>query len=434
MARFPNKLLVVQAAALGYDFVVNQHGAQWQGRPFGSIDTCFPAVTCSAQATFRTAAPPALHGMIANGRYFRELRRPMFWEQSSSLVAGPRMWDAARSQDASVAMLFWQQSLGESVDQLISPQPVHKHSGRMIQACYSKPDDLYKLLCAEVGSSFKLQHYWGPLASSRSSAWIAEATAALLSDPAHAPDIALTYLPVLDYDLQRFGPGHPRSAAALKALMTQLQILHAICLSEGYDMLVFGDYAMGTVSGGAVAPNMALAEAGLFKWRDVKGRRYPDFHGSRAFAMVDHEVAHVYVRDAADIETTASVLRERSGVERVLCRADQEAFHVAHPNSGELILIAEPGHWFAYPWWTSSDHEPDYAAHIDIHNKPGYDPCELFWGWPPPSVTRDTERVKGTHGRVGPDRRVAWWSTIDLPAAPSDLATLSLIIQQWLAG
>ena len=196
------KLLIVQCAALSEPPDVPE--LTW--RRAGSV---FPAVTCVVQASFRTAAPPASHGMVANGRYFRELAKPMFWEQSSRLVAGRRFWRGFREAGGTVGLLFWQQSLGEDTDMLLSPAPIHKHHGGMIQDCDSQPADLYEQLCAELGRPFKLRQYWGPLATPKVGEWIAEAVAAVLAR-ADAPDLILTYLPTLDYALQRRDPtgGH----------------------------------------------------------------------------------------------------------------------------------------------------------------------------------------------------------------------------------
>src|SRR5262249_29874807 len=44
----------------------------------------------------------------------------------------------------------------------------------------------------------------------------------------------------------------------------------------------------------------------------------------------------------------------------------------------ELVLLAAPDAWFAYPFWLDDRQAPDYARTVDIHRKPGYDPSELF--------------------------------------------------------
>lgn len=432
MASTDRKLLVVQVAALGYDLLAQNGFREWRGLTFRPLETVFPAVTCSVQASFRTASHPSAHGMVSNGIFFNTLMRPFFWEQSAALVDGPRIWDSFRKKGKRVGILFWQQSLGEHVDCLISPAPIHKHSGGMIQSCYSTPSDLYDRLCQAVGRSFNLMHYWGPLASAKSSDWIASATSALLTTKDLAPDLCFTYLPVLDYDLQRYGPGSPQARTALEALFQELDQLLNASDENGYEVMIFGDYAMSTVDKGAVCPNAALRKAGLFNVRDVKGRLYPDFYASNAFAMTDHEVAHVYIKSPDILEKTGDVLRNLKGVENVLDKSAQESARVAHPRSGNLVLIAEDGYWFAYPWWTHDRQAPDYAAHVDIHNKPGYDPCELFFGWPPFSVSRDTRKIRGSHGKTSPNRRAAWASTCVLDHEPGSLVDLASTIQDWI--
>lgn len=394
------KLLVIQVAALGYDLVRQRDVA---GLRFQPLESVFPALTCPAQASFRTGLPPAEHGMAGNGVFVRELNRPMFWEQSCRLIKGPRLWDGFKGR---VALLFGQQSLGESVDLLLSPGPIHKHHGGMVEAFYSKPDDLYEQVAAKVGRKFALRQYWGPLASPKSSDWIAAATVALLPET----DLCLTYLPALDYDLQRHGPASPQAGRALDAVLAQLRQLLDAAKQTGHEAIVFGDYAIGNVNQ-PVFPNRALRHAGLLQTRVVQGRHYVNFHESRAFAMVDHEVAFV-IGDAGD------VLRKLPGVQSV--------------DGG--IAVAAPGCWFAYPWWDDPREAPDYAGHVDIHNKPGYDPCELFWGWPPGTVGQNPERIRGSHGRVGPDRQAAWAATADLGPGVNSLLTLSRRVRDWLHG
>jgi hypothetical protein len=138
---------------------------------------------------------------------------------------------------------------------------------------------------------------------------------------------------------------------------------------------------------------------------------YPDFGKSAAFVMVDHEVGHVYVKDSRKIGEVCNALASLPGIAEVLDAQQQAERGIEHPNSGELVLLPKEGLWLAYPWWNGDSEAPDYATHVDIHNKPGYDPAELFWGWPPGSVSRRAERIKGTHGRIDGDRKVAWAST-----------------------
>jgi predicted AlkP superfamily pyrophosphatase or phosphodiesterase len=441
-----DKLLIIQVAGLGHDLLAEYAGgADWAGLPWRAAESVFPALTCPVQASFRTAAPPSQHGMMFNGVYLRPLRRPSFWEQSSALVAGPRIWERRRDEktpspqpspqgrgDKSVGLLFWQQSLGEDADILLSPAPIHKHHGGMIEDVYSQPPGLYDELCRRIGRRFKLMSYWGPLASAKSSRWIAAAVAEVMRMDI-APDLLLTYLPHLDYPLLKHGPSGKKVPAALSELRDLLRTLLAAAEGAGYDVLVFGDYAFADVTR-PVYPNRALHEAGLLVTRDVRGMLYSDYHASRALAVADHEVAHVYVSDRSDLSDASDALRGLDGVAEVLTDEALAEAGVAHPNAGEAVLVADEGAWFAYPWWAEKRQRPDYATHVDIHNKPGFDPCELFFGWPPPfAVSTDATKVGGSHGRVGPHRRIAYAATCDLPLERESLLGLAGAVQQHLS-
>jgi len=396
------KWLVLQIAALGWN-LFESDSAELGGLEFSPLAPLQPGLTCPAQASFRTASPPAQHGMIANGLYHRPLRRPLFWEQASAQVQGPRLWETFRKKGGRVGMMFWQQSLGEDVDLVVSPRPIHKHSGGMIQDCYTQPRGLYDRLCNDIGKSFNLMHYWGPLASKKSSEWIVAATQAVLKMEDLRPDLLFSYLPHLDYDTQRHGPDHAKAKAALAQTHQYILALRESAEAQGYKLLIWGDYAMHKVNGTAIFPNRALREAGLLDVQAIKGMAYPDLFDARAFAMVDHEIAHIYLQNQDDLDPTQTLLASQDGVENVFRRS--EVSELDHPNSGELIAFAKPGRWFAYPWWTDPKEAPDFATHVDIHNKPGFDACELFFGRFPWQVSQDTGKVGGCHGAGGPS---AW--------------------------
>lgn len=371
--------------------------------------------------------------MVSNGLFFRDLKKVMFWEQSASLVEGERIWKSYRKQGGRVGMMFWQHSLGEEVDLVLSPAPIHKHGGGMIQACYCEPADLYTRLLRNLnGRSFNLMHYWGPLASHRSSDWIVDATLNVM-EMEDGPGLLLSYVPHLDYDLQRYGPASQAAGVAFQKLLGYLDKIETHSRAHGYDYIVYGDYGIEQVTKPAIFPNRRLREAGLFATRSVGGMSYPDFFSSGAFAVADHQVAHIYgERSAAD--ETREALTGLAGVAKILDRAEQKSLGLDHPRGGELVLIAEQGTWFAYPWWESNESPPDFASHVDIHNKPGYDPCELFFGWPPLSVSTDVARVLGSHGRSGADIRAAWRSSLAFGSDPQTLIELAEAIRTRLDG
>ncbi len=403
------KIIVIQVAALGWDFLQKQAGSlklDWQ-----KAETVTPALTCPVQASFKTATPSSGHGIVANGFFFEELYKPLFWEQNSKLIQGERIWEKMQLQGKRNAVLFWQQSLGDDSDIVLSPAPVHKHHGGMIQDCYDLPRGLYPKLKEKCGG-FNLMHYWGPLASDKSTKWIVKATVEVMKT--EAPDLLFTYLPHLDYELQKSGPGSSASAKAFCCVEEQLRkLLHEAKLA-GYESVVFGDYAIMDVSR-VVYPNRILREAGLLRFREIKQMLYPDYYNSDALAIADHQVAHVKIFDPSQKEKVREQFSNVPGIAQVIDGEEQGEYGAGHNRAGELILVSEPDSWFSYQWWDKRGQAPDYATHVDIHNKPGYDPCELFFGFPPPFATStDCSKVKGSHGLGGSDFPVAWTATFDL--------------------
>ena len=423
MTPVPGKTLVILAAGLGWN-LIEQH------KPvtpiaFRPVAPGPLSLTCPAQAMLRTDLPPSQHGIVASGWFHQDLARPWFWEQSAALVRGRRVWDDARAAGQTVGMAFFQQSLGESVDLVISPKPIHRHHGGILMDCYTRPEPLYAELCADLGRRFDLFHYWGPLARAKVGRWISDAIQRILSQPG-APDHLFVYFPSLDYDQQRYGPDAPQTAAALAETLAQIEPLIAAAEAQGRDWLLVGDYAIESVVGddGALFPNRLLRNAGLFHTRETARMLYPDFFTSRAFAIVDHQIAHVHIPDPAHRSRVRDLFAAESGIADILDRPAQIERDIYFADrSGDLLLIAAPGRWFAYPWWTTPRQAPDYATHMDIHNKPGFDPCELFFGFPPPHTSQKTQRIRGTHGRSGSGHEVAAAGIFPDARSFADLAT-----------
>ena len=363
------KKLTVIAAGLGYRLLEEHAMTEMAGLRFSAAPSVFPAVTCVAQASLRTGGlTPAEHGMLANGVWLERLRKPAFWEQSCRLVKGARVWGR------STGLFFMQQSLGEEVELIVSPAPIHCHGGGMIMSCYTQPPGMADVLVRRCGK-FPLWRYWGPLASPKVGRKCISYFEAMTD--AHDVDEAYLYLPTLDYTAQKYGPASDSHAAALKEFRHQLERVADLCMRRGCELEVRGDYEITPVTEEPFMPNVILRRNGLFRTRTVAARAYPDFHSSRAFAMCDHEVA-VICGEARD-EAVAALLATGRCV-----LADE-------PGLPAPVLVAKGGSWCAYPWWTDAREAPDFAAHVDIHNKPGFDPKELFL------FNRGT--VKGTHGR-----------------------------------
>ena len=424
------KWLAVQVAGLGYDFLVkNMQGSRMAGLDFKPFEPLFPALTCTVQASFATASSPSDHGIVGNGFFDRQLSKTFFWEQSSHLVSGERLWQKLRHKGKKVAQLFWQQSLGPFTDILLSPAPIHKHHGGMIQDCFSLPRDLYADIVRHIGSAFPLRSYWGPFSSQKSSEWIIRATLYVMEKL--KPDMLLTYVPHLDYELQRSGPSSRKSAQSLEAIASFVSDLVKTAERQGYNVLVFGDYVINDVRE-AVFPNRVLHENGFLKCRSVRGMRYPDLYTSRAFAVVDHQIAHVIIKDSEIEREIIDLFSNGKGIASVLDKDGQQELAVSHIRSGDLILTSRPDTWFAYPWWQEISHAPDYAHHVDIHNKPGYDPCELFWDLMPFRVSLNTNRIKGSHGLAHRDETCAWAANGDIPFSSGTIIDLAKALREVL--
>ena len=390
------------------------------------LKTVLPAVTCTAQSSLVTGLPPAGHGAVANGWYFRDLAEVWLWRQSNRLVAGEKVWEAAKARDPdfTCAKMFWWYNMYATADWSATPRPMYPADGRKIPDHYTHPMALRDELSAKFGM-FPLFKFWGPVADITSSQWIADATRHVMET--RDPTLTLCYLPHLDYNLQRLGPdlAHPR-------LIKDLEEIDAVCgeLIEaaergGREVVIVSEYGITPVSG-AVHVNRALREAGLIQVKVEMGREQLDAGASAAFALADHQVAHVYVRDPARVPEVKALLEGLEGVEHVLDEEGKRAWGLDHPRSGELVAVTRADRWFSYYFWLEDARAPDYARTVDIHRKPGYDPVELFIDpairWPMLAVgsrllkrklglrtlldvisLKDTALVKGSHGRPTDD-------------------------------
>ena len=370
--------LTVIAAGLGYGLLERNGMLEIAGLKFTAAPSVFPAVTCVAQASLRTGLSPSEHGMVSNGWWSEALRKPLFWEQSAHLVKGDRVWSARRAAGGTVGLFFMQQSLGEEADVIVSPAPIHKHGGGMLMSCYTKPTGMAAVLERLCGK-FPLWRYWGPLASPK----IGRKCISYFEEMTNVHDVdeAYLYLPTLDYAAQAKGPGSSAAKSALKEFRRQLERIADICMRRGCELAVCGDYEITAVTAEPVQPNLILRRHGLFRTRTVSGRAYPDFHQSSAFAMCDHEVCVVY---GEKMEEAVKILLSTDDYELPA--------NINSKLSKSQILLAKPGSWCEYVWWTDRREAPDFASHVDIHNKPGFDPKELFFF--------NHGVVMGTHGRI----------------------------------
>jgi predicted AlkP superfamily pyrophosphatase or phosphodiesterase len=383
------------------------------------LTTVTPAVTCTVQATFMTGTLPRDHGIVANGWLFRSLMEVWLWRQSNRLVTGEKIWEAGKRRDLSftTANLCWWYNMAANHDIGVTPRPIYKADGRKLPDCYTQPSALRDELTCELGP-FPLFQFWGPATSIAASRWIANA--ALHVRRSRTPTLTLVYLPHLDYDLQRFGPQHARIEKSLAEIDAVVGDLIADSERDGARVVVLSEYGITRVST-PIHINRALREAGLLRVRVEDGGELLDIPQSDAFAVADHQIAHIYVAKEQLVAEVRRMVASLPGVEQVLDRGEQRAIGLDHPRSGELVALARPHAWFTYYYWLDDRCAPDFARLVEIHRKPGYDPVELFLdpairfpklavGWrlglqalrfrtPMDIIPLDAMLVKGSHGR-----------------------------------
>ena len=341
-----------------------------------SIKPVLPAVTCTAQTTYLTGKYPSEHGIVANGWYFRDEAEVKLWRQSNKLVQAPKIWDKAREMNPSFtcANMFWWYNMYSSADYSVTPRPNYLADGRKIPDCYSYPADLRDKLQQELGT-FPLFNFWGPNTSIKSTRWIAEAS--MMTDEMYDPTLTLIYLPHLDYNFQRHGQEHSSIPKDLREIDTVCKDLIEYYEKKNTEVIVLSEYGITNVHQ-PIHLNRVLRKKGYIAIREERGLELLDAGASRAFAMADHQIAHIYVKDQADIPAVKAIVESVEGVEMVLDEAGKKAQYIDHERAGELVAVADKDSWFSYYFWLDDKKAPDYARMVDIHKKPGYDPVEMF--------------------------------------------------------
>ena len=341
-----------------------------------TIQPVLPAVTCTAQSTYLTGKWPSQTGIVANGWYFRDDCEVKFWRQSNKLVQAPKIWDVARQIDSSFtcANQFWWYNMYSTVDYAVTPRPMYPSDGRKLPDIYTQPADLRPQLQSELGQ-FPLFKFWGPATSVESSQWIAESAKWL--EVCKSPTLTLIYLPHLDYCLQKVGCEPDQIAKDLTEIDDLCGDLIDFYENRGAQVIVLSEYGITPVNK-PVHINRLLREADLLQVREELGLELLDAGASQAFAVADHQLAHVYVNDPEVLPTVKRLLEDTAGIEWVLDAAGKQAHHLDHDRAGELVAVASPEAWFTYYYWLDDNRAPDFARTVDIHRKPGYDPAELF--------------------------------------------------------
>ncbi len=384
-------------------------------RNITTIEPLLPAVTTSVQSAYVTGQWPTQNGIVGNGWYDRIDCEVKFWKQSNKLVNGEKIWDKAKRLDPSFtsSMMFWWYNMYSSNDYSVTPRPNYLADGRKMPDCYSHPAELRDTLQQKLGQ-FPLFQFWGPGANIKSSKWIADAS--MLTDDLHDPTLTLIYLPHLDYCLQKFGPDVNKIAKELREIDDLVKEVVTFYERKQARIILLSEYGIAPVSN-PVHLNRLLRQHDLLGIRVERGLELLDAGVSKAFAVADHQIAHIYINDPSVTEKVKNLLRNVKGVELVLDREEQAKHHIDHERAGDLVVMADKDSWFTYYFWLDDAVAPDYARVVDIHKKPGYDPVEMFmtskgraaykllrkkagFRYVMDVIPLDATLIKGSHGRV----------------------------------
>jgi len=397
---------------------------KWIARgKISKIKPILPAVTSSVQSTYLTGQWPDTHGIVGNGWYFKDLCEIKFWHQSNALVKAPKIWDIAKNIDPhfTCANMFWWYNMYSTVDYSVTPRPIYTSLGTKIPDCYTFPTNLRDELQTKLGK-FPLFNFWGPFSSIKSSKWIAGASK--IVEKKFNPTLTLIYLPHLDYCLQRSSLQSFDTKKSLLEIDEVCQDLIRFYENRGANVIILSEYGIEPVNN-VVHINRILREHNYLKIREENGRELLDPGASDAFAVCDHQIAHIYINNKQIIYRVFTLLNELPGIAFILDDMRKEKYHLNHLRAGDLIAVASEGYWFSYYYWIDDQKAPDFARSVEIHKKPGYDPAELFidpnlkWANLKILITLlkkilgfrylmnlipiDASVVKGSHGRITND-------------------------------
>jgi len=413
-----NKTVVLDVVGLS-SALIGDHTpfltAYLKGNQLAKIKPMLPAVTTAVQTTYVTGRWPAEHGIVGNGWYDRTDSEIKFWKQSNKLVESESIWNIAKRMDPAFtcAQLFWWYNMYCGADYSVTPRPNYLADGRKMPDCYAYPASLRDELQAKFGQ-FPLFSFWGPGANIASSQWIANA--AMYVEEKYSPTLSLVYLPHLDYCQQKFGPDLSKISREVAEIDALLERLIGFYEQRGANVIVLSEYGIVPVSR-PIHINRILREAGLLGIRVERGLELLDAGASRAFAVSDHQVAHIYTESEEVKQQVRQLLENVPGIEQLLDGTGKKEEHIDHERAGDLVAVAKPDSWFTYYFWLDDKVAPDYARVVDIHKKPGYDPVEMFmtskaraaykllrkklgFRYVLDVIPLDATLVKGSHGAV----------------------------------
>src|SRR5206468_1194329 len=147
--------------------------------------------------------------------------------------------------------------------------------------------------------------------------------------------------------------------------------------SRSVRVLLLSEYGINNVDT-PIHLNRLLRKKGWITVKEELGLEILDCGASKAFAVADHQIAHIYLNDRSLEHSVVELLETTPGVAGVMGPAEITEMGLNHGRAGDLVAVAAEHAWFTYYYWLDDRLAPDFARCVDIHRKPGYDPVELF--------------------------------------------------------
>ena len=229
--------------------------------------------------------------------------------------------------------------MGADTDWTVTPRPVYYADGRKEPDCYTRPPGPARRTDRAARPVPPL-HLLGP---DRLPRLLAVDHRRHPSPAPHPPPRSHPRLP----PAPRLRPPAPRprrparSHAAATALDAVLAPLLDDARAAGTTVVALSEYGITPVRR-PVDINRALRRAGLLEVHTQDGMEYLDPTASRAFAVADHQIAHVYVRRPEDVAATRDALAGIPGIAQLLDDEGKKEYGIDHPRAGELVALAEP--------------------------------------------------------------------------------------------
>ena len=183
-------------------------------------------------------------------------------------------------------------------------------------------------------------------------------------------------MPHLDYNIQRHGLNFDKIGKDLQEVDKVVEQLVNHYDKQDTQIILLSEYGITNVDN-AIHINRVLRSKGYLNIRTERGLELLDAGASQAFAVADHQIAHIYLNDKSLKSEVKELLQKVKGVEKVLSDEERKEAHLDNDRSGDIVLVADKNSWFTYYFWEDDKKAPDYARMVDIHKKPGYDPVEM---------------------------------------------------------